>query len=126
MSASSLPAAVGAECHVLSNYKRVFTQREIVRVISGGRESGNLQRYLSRNPLIPENFLAGLNMDFTIPGVSTPAKGYEATALIEICDKYLEAKAQNKLRKSQYGLAKCAGGSIPLRSIRLLRCFNSV
>src|SRR6266568_6004725 len=38
------------ECHVLSDGKRVFTQREIVRALSGGRESGNLQRYLDRNP----------------------------------------------------------------------------
>jgi len=99
---------ISLECHVLSNYKRVFTQREIVRVISGGRDSGNLQRYLSRNPLIDAGFLSGLNMEFTIPGLSSAAKGYEATALIEICDKYLEAKSQNLLRKSQYGLAKQA------------------
>lgn len=30
------------ECHVLNDLRRVFTQREIVRVLSGGRESGNL------------------------------------------------------------------------------------
>ena len=40
------------ECHVLNDFRRVFTQREIVKAISGGRESGNLGRYLARNPLI--------------------------------------------------------------------------
>src|ERR1700676_1731700 len=38
------------ECHVLNDYRRVFTQREIVRILTGGRESGNLQRYLDSNP----------------------------------------------------------------------------
>ena len=44
------------ECHVLSDERRVFTQREVVRVISGGRESGNLTRYLERNPLYTNQF----------------------------------------------------------------------
>src|SRR4029077_14068582 len=38
------------ECHVLSDGRRAFTQREMVRVLSAGRESGNLAPYLDRNP----------------------------------------------------------------------------
>ncbi len=37
-------------------------QREMVRIISGGRESGNLQQYLSANPLIDSGFHAGSNV----------------------------------------------------------------
>src|SRR5258708_21419661 len=43
-------ADVDLECHVLNDGRRVLTQREMVRVISGGRESGNLSAYLARIP----------------------------------------------------------------------------
>ena len=34
------------ECHVLNDFRRVLTQREMVRVLSpAGRESGNLAGY---------------------------------------------------------------------------------
>jgi P63C domain len=92
------------ECHVLSDHRRVLTQREVVRVISDGRESGNLQRYLQRNPAIDDNFLDGRTIDFLVPG-GNRANGYEAEVLIEICDKYLEARAQNRLKPSQAKLA---------------------
>ena len=42
---------VAFDCHVLNDHRRVLAQREVVRLISGGRESGNLTRYLERNPL---------------------------------------------------------------------------
>jgi hypothetical protein len=97
------------ECHVLNDLRRVFTQREIVRIISGGRESGNLQQYLSANPLIPKSFHAGSSFPFRIPGQPTTATGWEATGLIEICEKYLEAKEQNLLKRNQFHLAVQAG-----------------
>ena len=93
------------ECHVLSDGRRVLTQREVVRAISGGRESGNLGRYLDRNPLTANNFDAGPVIRFKVPGAPTTAIGYEATLLIEICDKYLEARDQRLLRGRQYNLA---------------------
>ncbi len=37
---------VELECHVLSDGRRVFTQGEVVRVLTGGTESSNLARYL--------------------------------------------------------------------------------
>jgi hypothetical protein len=43
-------AGVELECHVLSDGRRVFTQREIVRILSG-QANGDLPRYLSRNQL---------------------------------------------------------------------------
>ncbi len=93
------------ECHVLSDGRRVLTQREVVRAISGGRESGNLGRYLDRNPLTAENFHAGPVIRFTVPENRATAIGYEATLLIEICDKYLEARDQRLLKGRQYNLA---------------------
>lgn len=102
------------ECHVLSDERRVFTQREVVRAISGGRESGNLSRYLVRNPLFYNQFSAGPTVDFKVPGSPTIANGYEATLLIEICELYLEARRQKLLKASQLKLAMQA--EIILRS----------
>jgi hypothetical protein len=93
------------ECHVLNDGRRVLTQREVVRAISGGRESGNLGRYLDRNPLTARDFQAGPVIRFNVPGAPQTAIGYEATLLIEICDKYLEARDQKLLRGRQYNLA---------------------
>ena len=94
------------ECHVLNDFRRVFTQREIVRILSGGRESGNLQGYLENNPLFSKDFRAGRTVHFKIPNQPTIANGFEATGLIEICDTYLQAKDQGLLKKSQYKLAR--------------------
>jgi hypothetical protein len=69
----------------------VLTQREAVRLLSGGRESRNLQRYLSRNPLTANNFDLGLTHPIHYPGSRHIANGFNATALIEICEKYLGA-----------------------------------
>jgi hypothetical protein len=93
------------ECHVLNDMRRVLTQREVVRVLSGGRESGNLGRYLERNPLIGVGFTSGPTIQFKVPGTNNLAIGYEATLLIEICEKYLEAREQGLLKTSQLKLA---------------------
>ncbi|MFL5340057.1 MAG: P63C domain-containing protein [Gemmataceae bacterium] len=100
------------ECHVLNNHQRVMTQREVVRIISGGRESGNLARYLERNPLTATDFNPAV-IHFTVPP-GTVASGYDATVLVEICDRYLQAREQKLLKKSQFALAKQA--EIVLRS----------
>jgi hypothetical protein len=93
------------ECHVLNDERRVFTQREVVRVLSHGRESGNLARYLDRNPLYSKQFSVGPGFDFKVPGSPTIANGYEATQLIEISELYLEARRLGLLKKSQLKLA---------------------
>lgn len=93
------------ECHVLNDLRRVLTQREVVRLLSGGRESGNLARYLRRNPLFEGDYAAGPTVQFKVPGAPTVASGYEATLLIEICETYLEARDQGLLKRSQLKLA---------------------
>jgi hypothetical protein len=93
------------ECHVLSDHRRVLTQREVVRVLSGGRESGNLQRYLERNPLTHGKYESLPTIHFALPGSRLVATGYEATLLVEICDQYLRAREQGLLKSSQLKLA---------------------
>jgi hypothetical protein len=92
------------ECHVLSDGRRVFTQGEVVRLLTRGTESSNLQRYLSRNPLIDNDFSVG-PIPFKIPGNPQVAIGSEATLLVEICDRYIEAKERDLLRPNQFKLA---------------------
>jgi hypothetical protein len=99
---------VSFEVHVLNTLQRVLTQREVVRVISGGRESGNLQRYLERNPLTATDFDLGPTTQFNIPGLRQVANGFDATALVEICDRYLQARDQGLLKAGQLALAKQA------------------
>ena len=94
-------------CHVLNDGRRVFTQGEMVRAITGGADSSNLGRYLRRNPLIEEGFSGG-PIRFQIPGNPQIAIGSEATLLIEICESYLDARAQDLLRPNQGNLAKHA------------------
>ncbi len=96
------------ECHVLNDFRRVLTQREVVRVLSGGRDSSNIQRYLKRHPLLDESFLDGRIIQFRIPGVPQLVAGYEATVLVELCNSYLEAREMGLLKASQHGLAKSA------------------
>ncbi len=100
---------VELEVHVLNDLRRVLTQREVVRAISGGRESGNLQRYLSRNPLTANDFDMGDVIRFKVPGGPIIASGYEATKLIEICSKYTEARDRELLGSTQIKLAIQAG-----------------
>lgn len=96
------------ECHVLNDLRRVLTQREVVRILSGGRESGNLGRYLSRLPLIDKDLESGPTIQFKVPASAQLATGYEGTLLVEICEKYLEARDRNLLKSSQLKLARQA------------------
>jgi hypothetical protein len=95
------------ECHVLNDGRRVFTQGEMVRAITGGTESSNLARYLRANPLIEKDFSGG-PIRFQVPGNPQVAIGSEATLLIEICERYLDARDQRLLKSNQTKLAKFA------------------
>jgi len=95
------------DCHVLNDERRVFTQGEMVRALTGGTDSSNLARYLSRNPLITDD-LSGGPIRFQIAGNPQLALGSEATLLIEICERYLDARAQGLLKSNQSHLARQA------------------
>lgn len=95
------------ECHVLNDGRRVLTQTEVVRVLTGGTEGRNLSRYLERNPLFDETLLEQKTIHFRIPpGVA--ARGYEATLLIEICESYLDARSAGLLKRGQGRIAQMA------------------
>lgn len=96
------------ECHVLSDLRRVLTQREMVRVMSGGRDSGDLARYLKGNPLYEPGAFDTKVIRFKVPGTQLPAHGYEAELLIEICDLYLRARDAKLLKRNQLPMAQVA------------------
>jgi hypothetical protein len=112
------------ECHVLSDGRRTFTQREILKALVPGTEAGHLARYLENNPLIDKDLVLEQVLQFRVPGTQFVANGYEATQLIDICDKYLEADEQGLLKSNQKRLAKQAGIILRL-SMRRLDTSNS-
>lgn len=93
------------ECHVLSDHRRVFTQREVVRVLSGGRRSGS---YIQSIPAFDHEALPQRVVQFNEPGASPTNYGYEATLLIEVCEAYLDARDAATLRPTQLGIAQRA------------------
>lgn len=98
---------VAIECHVLNDGRRVLAQREIVRLLSGGRDSGTLSRYLTRNPSFRPEMTEGKTFKFRV-GPNLLATGHECTLLIELCESYLDARAQGLLHRSQLKLAMAA------------------
>lgn len=101
-------AGVKVDCYVLNNHTRVISQRGMVRILSGGRDSGNLMPYLRANPLFHENAIVGEAIEFKIPGLPGTARGFDGLLLIEICDMYIEAWETGKLKKSQRSIVKRA------------------
>ncbi|HSH79343.1 MAG TPA: P63C domain-containing protein [Herpetosiphonaceae bacterium] len=102
--------AVAFECHVLNDHRRVLTQGEVVRVLTGGRDSSDLARYLRSLPSYTDHTLDGRTIQFKVPGNPQVATGYEATLLVEICEMYLNARDMGKegLKPNQRHLAKNA------------------
>jgi hypothetical protein len=97
--------------YVLDNGKRVMAQREVVRVLTGRRESGKLNlQSEALKPFIDSDAIGTQTLQFSIPGTQYTAKGYEATLLLDICDAYLRAREnqQNRLTPTQLDIAKQA------------------
>ena len=99
---------VEMECHVLSDGRRVLTQREVVRMLTAGRDSGNLQAYLQSKVFANNPLDLGAMIQFKVPGTQYLGNGYEATLLIELCERYLEARNAGILRGKQKDLAEQA------------------
>jgi hypothetical protein len=97
-------------CYVLDNHKRVISQREVVRALTG-QSKGDISRYLDAQylkPFISSKLVADQTIQFTIPGNPVTANGYEATLLLDICDAYLTARDVGMLSINQKHLAKKA------------------
>jgi hypothetical protein len=98
---------VGLQCHVLNDGRRVLTQREVVRALSGGRVSGS---YLQNIPGYDVASLPGRVILFTDPHGPQVNHGFEAILLIEICEAYLQARDRNdgSLKANQENIARAA------------------
>jgi hypothetical protein len=99
--------------YVLDNRKRVMAQREVVRVLTGRRESGGLGLRLSSKVLrkyIDPDAIVAQALQFSIPGTQYTGNGYEATLLLDICDAFLRARedAAADLTPIQLEIAKQA------------------
>ena len=97
--------------YVLDNGKRVMAQREVVRVLTGRRETGKLTSYLQTQalkPFIDADSISRQTIQFSIPGTQYLGNGYEATLLLDICDAYLRARDERALAAQQLDIAKQA------------------
>lgn len=100
-------------CYVVDNGEKVeryISQSDVVKLISGGRESGNLQRYLGSSALketlpteIVNNYEANLLIINT--GLNT-VNGVKASTVIDICNSYLKARQLGILKPNQVKLAE--------------------
>jgi hypothetical protein len=100
---------VSFECHVLNDHRRVLTQAAVVRLMTGGRDSGDLNRYFRALPTLDRSIVDGRTIQFKIPGNPQVANGFEAVVLVEICEAYLKAQDEGMLKPNQEHLAKKAG-----------------
>ena len=103
-------------CYVLNDGTRVLSQREVVKLISGGRESGGLGQYLSAKsiqPFLPEKFQQKDNK-LIINAGERPSKTVQispindSNALIfnDICNAYLKARQAGALHPQQAKIAE--------------------
>ena len=96
--------------YVLDTGKRVMAQREVVRALTGSVKGGlgryldskNLQSYIRKDRVLDQT------IRFSIPGTLYEGHGYEAILLLDVCDAYLRARADNKLVPNQEAIAKQA------------------
>lgn len=118
-------------CYVLNDGTRVLSQREVVKLISGGRESGGLGQYLSAKsiqPFLPEKFQQKDNKLIINAGErpsktaqispindsnalifnagSTQINGILASDIIDICNAYLKARQAGALHPQQAKIAE--------------------
>ncbi len=97
------------DCYVLDDERRVISQRGIVRGISGGRESGSLDRYLTRLPLGFSDLKLGPEIEIiTVHGSKAIARN--ASDFVTICDAYVDAGLAGKLHPSQAHMAQICRG----------------
>lgn len=98
---------VGLDCFVLEDRRRLFHKRGIAKALGMKSGGGNvLMRTLNRKGLgsvIPDKVREKFDNPIIFKPLKggDPAHGFEATALIELCDAIWEARKQGKLRSQQ-------------------------
>lgn len=96
-------------CYVLEDGTRILTQGGTVQSL-GLSKFHQLPRFASNKALEPfvsatlNNFIKN-PIEFNLPGVGRPSKGYKATILVDICDAVLQARKENKLHHQQKHIA---------------------
>ena len=97
-------------CYVLNNEMRVLSQREVVKLITGGRESGNLNAYLKGRAVqahLPAKFRDENDREPLIFKVgSTVAHAIQASDVVDICSAYLKARQEGTLQPNQAKIAE--------------------
>ena len=87
-----------------------MAQREVVRLLTGRRESGKLSflQIQALKPYIDLDAIVDQALQFSLPGTQYTGNGYEATLLLDICDAYLKARDDHDLGPIQASIAKQA------------------
>lgn len=98
-------------CYVLNTEERVLSQREVVRLLTGGRESGNLGQYLSARAVqgtLPAHLQGDWKDNVLIfrAGNIPVVHGIRGGDVIDICKAYLDARQLGKLMPSQAHIAQ--------------------
>ena len=101
-------------CYVVVNddnkAERYVSQSDVVKLISGGRESGNLQRYLSSAALqqtLPPDIVNNYDANLLIINTGlNSVNGVKGSTVIDICNAYLKARQLGLLRPNQVKLAE--------------------
>ena len=101
------------QCYVVDNGEKVeryLSQSEVVKLISGGRESGNLQRYLASSALqdtLPKEIREYYNNNILIINTGLySVNGVRASTVVDICNAYLRARQLGLLKPNQIKLAE--------------------
>lgn len=103
-------------CYVLSDDKRVLTQRglaEALGISSGGGRAGvhRIAQFVASKQLkelITNDIRVRIENPIKFQSLTSISNGYEATILIDICDAVIEARKQGLLQKQQSHIAERA------------------
>jgi hypothetical protein len=109
--------SIEVQCYVLEDGRRVLSQRGMFAAldlaVSGGNRSGvhriaGFAASKTLEPYVSEELRActAVPVRFRTPGArGTPALGYEATVLVDLCDAVLAARKDGALQKQQMHIA---------------------
>lgn len=103
------------ECYVLSDERRVISQRAIIRALSGGHGNGNLGQYLGRLPAKYAALSVGTEIEIVPPRGGPVVKARTAEWFVDLLKAYDEASDEGLLKARQLHLAKQA--RVVLRSL---------
>lgn len=101
-------------CSVLDNGKRVVSESGVFEALNmirggrGGKNEGNLPRFLSHSnlkPFIPKELEGGQIFFEFVPLKTAKAYGYDATIIADICKVYLDARRAGVLNEAQQKVA---------------------